>query len=156
MEDKSKYANFFKRFFAYAIDLILVGFVQSLVIMPLLGLLGFGIAIGEDFSEPEKLTFIGILAGFGVAAYIGIFIIGWLYFALLESSSRQATLGKMAMDIMVTDIYGERLSFVKATLRYFGKYLSGLFFCLGYIIAAFTDKRQALHDFIANSLVVNK
>ena len=156
MEDKSKYASFLKRFFAYVIDLILVGFVQSLVVMPLLGLLGFGIAVGKDFSEPEKLTFIGILAGLGIAAYIGIFIIGWLYFALLESGSRQATLGKMAMDIKVTDIYGDRLSFVKATLRYFGKYLSGLFFCLGYIIAAFTEKRQALHDFIANSMVVNK
>jgi len=58
--------------------------------------------------------------------------------------------------MIVTDIDGARLSFSRASLRYFSKYLSYAVMMIGYIIAAFTEKRQALHDFIANTVVIKK
>jgi len=83
-------------------------------------------------------------------------IVIWLYFALLESSPYQATLGKMALGIKVVDIEGGRISFGRATGRFFGKYLSGMIFYIGFLLAAFSRRRQALHDMLANTLVVWK
>lgn len=80
----------------------------------------------------------------------------WLYFALQESSVHQATLGKRALNIYVTDIYGRRLSFGRATGRHFGKVISALILCIGYIMVAFTDKKQGLHDLMAETLVLRK
>jgi uncharacterized RDD family membrane protein YckC len=74
----------------------------------------------------------------------------------MESSSKQATLGKLALGIVVTDLNGNRISFGRATGRYFGKIVSGMIFAIGYIMAGFTEKKQALHDMIASCLVVLK
>ncbi len=74
----------------------------------------------------------------------------------MESSSKQATLGKMALGIIVTDVNGERIGFGRATGRFFGKIVSGMIFYIGYIMAGFTDRKQALHDMMAGTLVVNK
>jgi len=156
METPTNYASFLQRLIAYIIDIILIGFIEATIISPFLGFIGVGIAAGDHISHSEKVTLIGVLAGIGLVVYLAIFIAGWLYFALFESGPRQATPGKMALSIIVTDTNGERLSFPKATLRYFGKYLSGMFLFFGYIIAGFTPRRQALHDFIANSLVLRK
>jgi uncharacterized RDD family membrane protein YckC len=83
-------------------------------------------------------------------------VVGWLYFALMESSSHQATLGKMALGIRVTDLQGGRLTFGRATARFFGKIVSGLICYIGFIMAAFTERKQALHDMIAGTLVVRQ
>lgn len=83
-------------------------------------------------------------------------LIGWLYSALLESSARQATIGKIALDIKVTDMNGSRISFGKATARHFSKIISTLILMIGFIMIAFTEKKQGLHDIIAGSLVVRK
>ena len=72
----------------------------------------------------------------------------------MQSSSRQATLGKMALGIKVTSLDGERISFLRATGRYFATILSSLLLMIGYIMAAFTQRKQALHDMIASTLVV--
>jgi Tfp pilus assembly major pilin PilA len=72
----------------------------------------------------------------------------------MQSSSRQATLGKMALGIKVTSAEGERISFLRATGRYFATILSGLILMIGYLLAAFTQRKQALHDMIAGTLVV--
>jgi uncharacterized RDD family membrane protein YckC len=82
-------------------------------------------------------------------------LIFWLYFALFESSSKRATPGKMAIGIVVTGMNGERISFGRATGRTFGKYISSLILCFGYFMAGWTEKRQALHDVMAGTLVVN-
>lgn len=95
------------------------------------------------------------LAGL-VVGYIAVLILGWLYYALMESSSRQATLGKMALGIIVTDTEGQRVSFAKATGRHFGKIVSGIILYIGFIMIAFTEKKQGLHDIMANCLVVIK
>lgn len=86
---------------------------------------------------------------------IGI-VIYWLYFALFESSRHQATIGKVALGIIVTDTAGRRISFGRATGRYFGKYLSSLILCIGFLMVAFTEKKQGLHDMLADTLVVRK
>jgi uncharacterized RDD family membrane protein YckC len=74
----------------------------------------------------------------------------------MESSARQATLGKMALGIVVTDLDGNRIGFGRATGRYFAKILSALILLIGFIMAAFTQKKQGLHDIIAGTLVVKK
>jgi uncharacterized RDD family membrane protein YckC len=83
-------------------------------------------------------------------------IIGWLYAAAMESSDRQATLGKIAVGIKVTDMNGDRISFGKATGRHFAKIISAIILLIGYIMAAFDAKKQALHDKMAGTLVLNK
>jgi uncharacterized RDD family membrane protein YckC len=89
-------------------------------------------------------------------AQILILIGAWLYAALMESSDFQATLGKMAVGIRVTDMDNQRISFGRASGRHFAKWISSLILLIGYIMAGFTDKKQALHDMIANTLVVKK
>ena len=83
-------------------------------------------------------------------------ILTWLYFTLSESSANQATLGKKALGLIVTDESGRRISFGRANGRYFGKIISGLLLCIGYLMAAFTDRKQALHDILAGTLVLKK
>ena len=81
--------------------------------------------------------------------------VAYPYFALMESSRFQGTLGKLAMGIKVTDLNGERLSFSRATGRYFLKAVSTTLLMLGYLVS-FSDKRQTWHDYIARTLVVRK
>src|SRR5690606_10177125 len=90
------------------------------------------------------------------ASSIIMMIVDWLYFASFESSTKQATPGKMALGIIVTDYEGERISFGKALGRKFAKILSTITLGIGYIMAAFTEQKQALHDMVAGTLVVQK
>ena len=78
---------------------------------------------------------------------------GWLYEALMESSSYQATLGKMILGMKVTDLYGNRISFGRATGRHFAKILSGMVLCIGFIMVGLTQRKQGLHDLLAGTLV---
>lgn len=87
------------------------------------------------------LTFILLLFG------------SWLYEAFMESSSYQATLGKMIFGMKVTDLNGNRISFERATGRHFAKWLSGMILGIGYIMVAFTERKQGLHDLLAGTLV---
>jgi uncharacterized RDD family membrane protein YckC len=80
----------------------------------------------------------------------------WLYFSVMESSSWQATLGKKLMGLYVTDIEGQRLSLGRATWRTFAKYLSSITAGVGYLMCGFTEKKQALHDMVANCLVLRR
>jgi uncharacterized RDD family membrane protein YckC len=83
-------------------------------------------------------------------------VINWLYFTILESSPKQATLGKMALGIVVTDLNGNRISFGRANGRYWSKIISSMILLIGYMMAGFTEKKQALHDIMAGTLVVKK
>lgn len=139
------YAGFGKRFLAALLDgLILsiinwiVGFVIGLILSPLAG--------GSEGAAASA----GLLGGL-----VGV-LISWLYYAVQESSAKQATIGKQALGIVVTDLANNRISFVQATIRYFSKILSALILLIGYLMALFTEKKQALHDMIAGTLVVNK
>lgn len=130
------YAGFWKRLTAWILDYI--------VIILIIGLLAFVVSVAGSGRQAALL----ILFAAGLAP--------WLYFAAMESSSMQATLGKAALGIQVTDLKGERVGFGRATGRYFGKIPSGLILSIGFAMAGFTDRRQALHDKIASTLVVRK
>jgi len=160
LEKSNEYAGFFLRVAAFLIDGVVIS-IAFYALMALLALVGIGTAAGLDgldALDPETASpaMLGAVGGFMMGAIIGVIIIQWLYFAMMESSSKQATLGKMATSIIVTDMNGDRLSFGKATGRYFGKIISGLILYIGYIMAAFTEKKQALHDIMAGTLVVKK
>lgn len=81
-------------------------------------------------------------------------VIGWLYSALMESSRWQGTLGKRACGLVVVDEQSNSISFARATGRYFAKYISVLTMGVGFVMAAFTRRKQALHDIIAGTLVL--
>ena len=94
----------------------------------------------------------------GLGSSLGLFfIIGyWVYYAVMESSVKQATFGKIILGMIVTDLEGKPISFGRATGRFFSKFISGLIVCFGFVMAGFTEKKQALHDMMASCLVVNK
>jgi len=85
-----------------------------------------------------------------------VIVATWLYFAVMESSCWQATLGKKLMGLYVTDIEGRRLSLGRATGRTFAKYLSSMTAGVGYLLCGFTEKKQALHDMLAHCLVLRR
>jgi uncharacterized RDD family membrane protein YckC len=89
---------------------------------------------------------------------MALFVVAqWLYFAGMESSARQATFGKAAMSLRVTGLTGQHLTFGHATGRFFAKIISGLIpLGIGYFMAGFTEKKQALHDMIAGTLVLRQ
>jgi uncharacterized RDD family membrane protein YckC len=135
----SQYAGFWKRFAAYFIDCILIYAVFFLTLFVIGG-------VGTYLRESEEAA--GILVT--LLLLVGV----WLYYALFESSHHQATLGKMALGIKVTTMDGQRISFGQASARFWCKIISGLILNIGYIMAAFTEKKQGLHDIIAKTLVV--
>ena len=97
----------------------------------------------------------GVLVSLFPLLGIVLVILGqWLYFALLESSASQATLGKLAMGLKATDDHGRRLGFGQATGRYFAGALSVLSLYVGYMLAGWTARKQALHDLVAGTCVV--
>ena len=151
-----RYAGFWRRFVAHLIDHFILGIAAFVVLLPGLALLGVGIGAGiMDESDSAIGLIIAAIAAYLIA--IVLILIGqWLYYALMESSGKQATLGKLALGIVVTDLSGNRITFGRATGRYFGKIISGMIMCIGYIMAGFTERKQALHDIMASCLVVMK
>lgn len=142
------YAGFWIRFIALLIDSIILNILQipvSLLILGRVTMVGFR-ATG-DIGE----VLVSMMSYILVA-----FLIQWLYYASMESSVHQASLGKRAVGIKVCDINGERLSFAHATGRFFAKLLSSLTLGIGYLVAAFNPRKQALHDIVAGTLVVYK
>ena len=85
-----------------------------------------------------------------------MFFIMWAYYALFEASSWQGTPGKRVFRIYVTDLDGKKITFWRASIRYFGRKISEIIFLVGYFIAGFTEKKQALHDILANCLVLRR
>jgi uncharacterized RDD family membrane protein YckC len=139
-----EYAGFWRRSAAIAIDGVLFGIVQTVLTLVVVG----GSIAGGASEEA--------MGGGTVAINLFMIVAMWLYFALMESSAKQATLGKMMIGVIVTDTDGNRISFGRATGRYFGKIVSSIILMIGYLMAAFTQRKQALHDIMAGCLVVRK
>ncbi len=152
------YAGFWLRFVAYLIDDLIIGAIGFFVALPFIGGIIFSGISMEHLNNSDAGTFLGVagILGSVLGLILSSIAVGWLYFALMESSKNQATLGKMALGLKVTDMEGNPVSFGRASLRYFGKILSGMIMMIGYIMAGFTEKKQALHDIIAGCLVVIK
>ena len=145
------YAGFWRRFAAAFIDAIVTAIGSVLFGVPVLVLMML-VVIAEG-EEPDPVALTAVFEG---AAQLLALFFSWMYFALLESSRLQATPGKLAVGIRVTDLAGNRIGFEKATWRYFGKFISALPLLGGFFMAAFTARRQALHDRMAGCLVVTR
>ena len=146
-----RYAGFWRRLVAMIID--------SLVFSPIIiffivssGIFGAILHPGGDLEGLGGAMLAMSIAGFAVVLLVG----SWLYHTWMESSRYEATLGKMALGIIVTDMNGQRISFGRANGRFFGKWVSGMIMNIGYLMAAFTEKKQALHDMLAGCLVILK
>jgi uncharacterized RDD family membrane protein YckC len=136
------YCGFWKRLLAYIIDYMII--IIPLYILYIL----FQLLLGKPFNVfgIKELLFY----------YSAIIVIVWLYDSLFWNSKFQATPGKMILGMKVTDLAGQRLSFKKASLRWVGKLISFLMFGLGFLIIGFTEKKQGLHDFIAQTVVIQR
>jgi uncharacterized RDD family membrane protein YckC len=136
------YAGFWRRFFARSIDGFLVGIAGKIL---------DGIV---DYIIQENM-FDSVVTLMWLAVNVVLFVlIDWLYYACQESSAHRATVGKRALGIVVTDLAGNRISFGRATGRYFAHIITFMTLGIGYLIQPFTKRRQALHDLIAGTLVV--
>jgi len=155
---QTQYAGFWLRVVAALVDGIILSIFTAIVISPILRLLGYDFSF--EFSmldDPENLEIaISELLDNMMFSVAINYLVGWLYYAYMESSEKQATFGKLALGIKVTDTSFQRIDFAKASMRYFSKILSGIIMGIGYLMAAFTEKKQGLHDLIAGTLVVKK
>jgi uncharacterized RDD family membrane protein YckC len=131
------YAGFWRRLAAYLIDGALLSAVQ------------FVLATGVFMMAPRDLRTIANLAPVSAA-------MSWAYFALFESSPMRATVGKYALGLYVSDTHGDPITFRRATARYWLKILSSLSLLVGWFMAAFTPRKQALHDMLAGTLVLRR
>ncbi len=150
------YAGFWLRFVALIIDTIVLSIVRAIITVPFglgFGMRNRGMFMGHPPQNPEDLV---PIFGMMVKLMVITMILNWLYYSIFESSSWQATLGKKALGLEVTDLSGNRISFGRATGRFFGKIISTLILFIGYIMAGFTEKKQALHDILAGTLVIRK
>lgn len=135
------YAGFWRRFAAYWIDWFIFFSIELFIAA------ARGIPLSaRQTIEPAELA---------KSLLLGL-LIGWLYAATLESSPWQATIGKRAMDIYVTNLAGRRIGFVQASGRFFGKIISAIILGIGFFMIAFTQRKQALHDLLAGCLVVRR
>jgi uncharacterized RDD family membrane protein YckC len=154
------YAGFWLRFVAYIIDSIIIGAVYWVMSIPIFAIFGISQAAEmqnmENMSEAEAMGMAGTIMALSGATTFLITVIAILYWSLMESSKYQATVGKIALGLKVTDMDGKNLDFVKALVRNLCKIISSMIMGIGYIMAGFTEKKQGLHDIIANTLVVKK
>lgn len=145
------YAGFFSRVFAFILDWLLVSFVFSLflaIIMPA----GFAIE-GPEIMKYDEQYVRDMTEAIGPWLYV-FFLVWVLYNAFMHAGRWQATLGKRALGIIVTDLEGERPGIGKTLLREIVKLLSLLIFIFILLLAAFTSRRQALHDMVGGTVVL--
>jgi uncharacterized RDD family membrane protein YckC len=147
------YGGFWRRFWSYLIDRFILGIaimpVGFMVFVPMLATQSGGWT-DTDLPAEALTAFLGATLTVAFLALLG----SWFYYALLQSSSRQATLGQLALGLRVTDLEGRRISFARASGRHFATVLTGLTFGIGYVMMLFTTRKQTLHDLIAGTLVV--
>jgi uncharacterized RDD family membrane protein YckC len=145
---RTKYAGFWLRAVAYLIDTVIVS-----VALALAG--SFDPSAFIVFPDPNAASRLALPQLTPLAIALSIPIV-WLYYAFFEASAWQATPGKRVIRLYVTDINGRPLTFARATIRHFAKMISSLTLLVGYFVAGFTEKKQALHDIIASCLVLRR
>ena len=143
-------AGFWIRFVAYMIDALIVTAVSVLVL---------GICVGAVILTDESVDLEdpgGFVMGAALLVIAALIVINWLYEALMTSSPRGATLGKMALGLRIVRFDGTQLSFGRATARHFAKAIAtpAVPLFIGYIMAAFTNRKRALHDILVDTLVI--
>lgn len=154
----SYYAGFGRRLIAGIIDGIILIIIAACATY-YLGLSEGWRMLQLMIRHEEIRTLDGVLVTSPIPGQVASFIlvtiilIPWLYYALLESSKNQATLGKMASRAIVTDLHGKQITFSRATLRHFSKFVSVLLLFSGFFAIIYTKHSQGFHDMIAACLV---
>jgi uncharacterized RDD family membrane protein YckC len=154
------YGGFWIRLVAFFIDRIVlgaIGFALGVVLMPIM-MVGGGGTMTMTEGNQMMTAFAGssALMGMGLGVQLIILIVDVLYFSLLQSSSWQATIGMKVCGIKVVGLDYQRISFLRALGRYAASILSGIILMIGYLMIAFTEKKQGLHDKLAETYVVWK
>ena len=153
------YAGFWKRVAAYILDAIIL-YIPSMLISNMMGDVAAKAtlkdAIASAAGDPH-LAWAAQMHYYDVMwpALLISGVLAWLYFAFCESSAWQATVGKLALGIRVTDMLGNRITFPRALGRYGAKIISTLIFLIGLLMVAWTQRKQGLHDLMAGTLVLN-
>jgi len=152
------YAGFWLRVVAHFIDGILAGIAFTILLLIWIAMVGVGYLknLAQGANSPDEFFTPEVIAAIFMLATISI-VMMWLYYAWMESSPYQGTLGKMALGLIVTDLEGRPVTFARASGRYFAKIITGFIpLGIGYAMAGFTEKKQALHDIIAGCLVLRR
>ncbi len=150
------YAGFWIRFLAVIIDAIVLGIVIGPIMFIIMGPAIATVARTAQQNPgqpPDPAAMMAFMSVMPLAVFANL-AIQWVYEAALTSSSKQGTLGKMALGLKVTDKEGRRLSFLHATGRHFAKLINGFTLGIGWILAGFTERKQGLHDMIAGTYVI--
>lgn len=145
-----KYAGFWWRFLATALDLVILTILTTVMGGVAGGLLGLQYAahgVPLDAQTEASFRAAGFLAGVTTQ---------WLYYTLFESSRWQATPGEKMCGLLVTDTQGGRIGFGKANGRYWGSVISALLLCIGFLMIGWTKRKQGLHDKMAGTLVLRR
>jgi uncharacterized RDD family membrane protein YckC len=151
----ARYASFWQRAGAWLIDQLVVGIPYNVLSAIVLPSDKPRLTSTTDAAGNVTLHWSGDWRTFAIVLVAGV-VAAWLYSALLQSSSRQATVGKMALNLIVTDEAGDRIGFGRATGRYFAGALNVLTLGIGYLMVIWTPRKQALNDRIAGTVVVPK
>lgn len=149
----ARYAGFWARVGAWLLDQLVVGIPYNVLTALFVSYKQPSLTSTKDAAGNVTMHWNGDWGTFGLLILAGV-VITWLYSSLLLSSPRQATVGKMALGLVVTDESGERISFARASGRYFAGTLNSLTLGIGYLMVIWTRRKQALHDKIAGTLVV--
>ena len=135
------YAGFWRRVLAYLIDGLILSAVMAIVVF---------VAVSLSDGSPR-----GVIQA-ALNAVLITDVMGWAYFAILESSPARGTVGKIALSLFVGDTHGDPITFVRASVRYWLKALSSAVLMIGWLMPAFTPRKQALHDMLAGTLVLRR
>lgn len=147
-EKKYNYGGFWVRFVASIIDGIVIYIIHSIS-----ALVFFGTMFPMP-QDPESMQLEYFFSGQYMGYSIFSLLLDVVYYAGMQSSSKQATIGKMAFDLKVVRTDGSRITFLRGVGRYFSKIISAIILMIGYIMAAFDSRKQALHDKIADTMVI--
>jgi uncharacterized RDD family membrane protein YckC len=149
------YGDLDRRFIAFLIDSGCMVFLHSLLAYFWVGL-PEELEEGKGFLNFQVRHILNNLGDFGNMALVALvfLLVQWLYFALMESSVRQATVGKLAVGLKVADLKGRPISFWRASVRYFAKFISLVPLGIGFVMAFYNRRKQGFHDLISGCLVL--
>lgn len=153
-----EYAGFWRRLLAFVVDFIFLLAIDIFI----LGLSGLSegmrmlyqyirhVPMTDKYGNvPNAVVPMPLL----LSILVLFILVPWIYYAGLECSKNQATIGKIAARVAVTDYHGKRITFSRATLRFFAKFVSLIIVFVGFVMIGFTLRKQGLHDKIAGTLV---
>lgn len=147
------FGGFWRRAIATMIDALLIVLASTLLLVPLLTVLGLREELPPNQTRSAFFSF--LLAAYSMTT-LAIVIMTWLYYAIMESGRRKATVGKLLMNLRVATMNGDPLTFATASARFFGKIISAALLGAGFIMQPFTPRKQALHDIIAGTVVLRR